>query len=365
MAFVDLLAAICIFVNCAKGISALQLSRDLDCQYKTAFVLAHKLREAMAKGNDGVTLDGTVEIDGAYFGGHVRPENRKEDRKDRRLAANRDADRRVVVVLRQRSGRTLPFVVKREAEGAAIVRERVALGSELHADEGPHWDELEALYHAHRINHSEAFSWDGACTNQAESYFSRLRRAVDGQHHHVSQPVPLSVRERGRVARGSPPGGQRRAARGRAGVGAGLAGQPGLEGVLAAGGLARLVLTCQVWPSGQLLAQCLKSPLSHTGHRRPSSETTNGCPSALCHHSPVRARSRPSIGVHPCPEGTSPNRGAAVGAGQSLTLVEAGYVFLRPGPRYVPGFGAFQNVPHIPQRLHLYLPAQLQRKTPR
>jgi len=69
MAFVDLLAAICIFANCAKGISALQLSRDLDCQYKTAFVLAHKLREAMARGNDDVTLDGEVEIDGAHFGG--------------------------------------------------------------------------------------------------------------------------------------------------------------------------------------------------------------------------------------------------------------------------------------------------------
>ena len=183
MAFVDLLAAICIWVNCAKGISALQLSRDLDCQYKTAFVLAHKLREAMAKGNDAVNLDGTVEIDGAHFGGHVRPENRKEDRKDRRLAANRDADRRVVVVLRQRQGRTLPFVVRREADGVAIVRQRVALGAELHADEGPHWDTLEATYRAHRINHSEAYSWDGACTNQAESYFSRLRRAVAGQQY--------------------------------------------------------------------------------------------------------------------------------------------------------------------------------------
>jgi hypothetical protein len=140
----------------------------------------------MAKGNDGVRLGGTVEVDGAYFGGHVRPENRKEDRKDRRKAENRDPDRRVVVVLRQRKGRTLSFVVMREAEGAEIVRERVALGSDLHADEGPHWDELEAFYTAHRINHSEAHSWDGACTNQAESYFARLRRAVDGQHHHIS-----------------------------------------------------------------------------------------------------------------------------------------------------------------------------------
>src|SRR3954462_15179098 len=43
----DYLLAIAIFVNGAKGHSALQLSRDLDCQYKTAFVLAHKLPEAI------------------------------------------------------------------------------------------------------------------------------------------------------------------------------------------------------------------------------------------------------------------------------------------------------------------------------
>ena len=47
MAFTDLLAALCILANAAKGVSALQLARDLDCQHKTAFVLAHKLREAM------------------------------------------------------------------------------------------------------------------------------------------------------------------------------------------------------------------------------------------------------------------------------------------------------------------------------
>ena len=60
-------------MNGAKGHSALQLSRDLDVQYKTAFVLSHKLREAMASEHAGVTLSGTVEIDGAYFGGYVRP----------------------------------------------------------------------------------------------------------------------------------------------------------------------------------------------------------------------------------------------------------------------------------------------------
>ena len=106
MAFVDLLAAIAIFVNGAKGVSALQLSRDLDCQYKTAFVLTHKLREAMSRELAGLELNGVVEIDGAYFGGHVRPENRKEDRKDRRLKAHRSDKRQCIVVMR---GARRPF----------------------------------------------------------------------------------------------------------------------------------------------------------------------------------------------------------------------------------------------------------------
>jgi len=103
MDFVDLLAAICIIVNGAKGVSMIQLSRDLDCQYKTAFVLAHKLREAMAEEiQTGEVLTDHVEIDGACFGGHIRPANAKVDRVDRRLKENQTGKRRVVVTLRRR-----------------------------------------------------------------------------------------------------------------------------------------------------------------------------------------------------------------------------------------------------------------------
>ena len=115
----DYLLAIAIFVNGAKGHSALQLSRDLDCQYKTAFVMAHKIREALASEANGATVSGEVEIDGAYFGGHVRPANRKDDRSDRRLAENQTGKRRVVVIMRERDGRTLPFVFK--SEDASVV----------------------------------------------------------------------------------------------------------------------------------------------------------------------------------------------------------------------------------------------------
>jgi len=185
LSFVDLLGAICLFVNASKGLSAVQLSRDLDVQHKTAFVLMHKLREALAAETRDAQLGGKVEVDGAAFGGHVRPANRREDRVDRRLLKHRSARRRVVVALRQRGGRTLTRTFLREAEGVGFARERIAPGSTLSVDEVAHWDLLEPLFDVSRINHSEAYSCDGVHTNMAESFFSRLRRMIAGQHHKV------------------------------------------------------------------------------------------------------------------------------------------------------------------------------------
>src|ERR1700736_2062787 len=85
------LAAIAIFCNEVKGKSMLALSRDLGVTYKAAFVLAHKLREAMAGELKGRTVGGegkTAEVDTGYFGGYVKPANLKENRKDRRFLHN-------------------------------------------------------------------------------------------------------------------------------------------------------------------------------------------------------------------------------------------------------------------------------------
>jgi transposase-like protein len=186
MSFTDLLAAICIFANAVKGVSALQLSRDIGCNPKSAFVLAHKIREAMASEMAGKKLSGEVEVDGAYFLGSVRPANLKQNRIDRRLVQNQSGKRRVVVAFRQREGRTLAFVTTSEAHGVLIVKRAVEKDTYLVADEAAHWDALHASYLTDRINHSEAYSLNGVSTNQVESYFARLRRMVDGQHHQVS-----------------------------------------------------------------------------------------------------------------------------------------------------------------------------------
>ena len=180
------LLAIAIFVNGAKGHSALQLSRDLDVQYKTAFVLSHKLREAMATETADATLQGTVEVDGAYFGGHVKPANWKANRVDRRKAQNQTGKRRVVVVMRERGGIAVTTVVKSEGQAVQAIAARVHPGATIHADEARGWDVLHDRFLTKRINHEECYSDGDACTNQAESFFSRLRRADIGTHHHIS-----------------------------------------------------------------------------------------------------------------------------------------------------------------------------------
>ena len=192
LSFTDLLAAIVIFVNGAKGVSALQVSRDLDVQYKTAFVLSHKLREAMAAEDKGQVLEGEVELDGAYFGGHIRPANLKENRLDRRLAINQTGKRQVVVVGRERGGESLTVVAKSEAKGGEIVTASIHHMATVHADEASHWDGLHAKFDTRRINHSIRYSDGVACTNQAESFFSRLRRMEVGTHHHIAGPYLAS-----------------------------------------------------------------------------------------------------------------------------------------------------------------------------
>jgi transposase-like protein len=183
------LTAIVIFCNEVKGKSALALSRDLDVQYKTAFVLAHKMREAMASEIKGAKLGGigkTAEVDGAYFGGYVKPANHVENRVDRRLAMNQTGKRKVVVVIRERDGRTVPAVFKSEAASVAFIKDRVEKGTTIQADDATSWNRLEGRFPMKRIDHQLAYSADGACTNGAEEFFSRLRRGEIGHHHHIA-----------------------------------------------------------------------------------------------------------------------------------------------------------------------------------
>jgi transposase-like protein len=183
------LAAIAIFCNEVKGKSMLAMSRDLGLSYKTAFVLCHKMREAMAQEMKGRIIGDDcpeASVDGGYFGGYVKPANLREDRKDRRMWKNQSGKRQCVVIVREHGGQSLPAVFKTEGAALSWIKARVQAGTVLHADEAPSWNDLHSKFEMRRINHEQAYSFDGACTNWAESYFSRLRRAEQGHHHHIA-----------------------------------------------------------------------------------------------------------------------------------------------------------------------------------
>ena len=183
------LAAIAIFCNEVKGKSALALSRDLNVSYKCAFVLAHKLREAMADGNE-----------------RPRARRRRQGcgsgrRLFRRLSQAGQSCREPC---RSPLGRTKLASARPSSSSASetatpyrrcsaqkarrfhFINSRIAKGTIVNADESASWDALHAHYEMKRINHQEAYSIDGACTNMAEEYFSRLRRAEAGHHHHIA-----------------------------------------------------------------------------------------------------------------------------------------------------------------------------------
>lgn len=197
----DYLAAVALFANGAKGLAALNLARDLDGQHKAAFVLLHKVREAVEEVMDASPVSGDVHTDGAYFGGHVRPANKKEDRVDRRLAENQNPDKRCVLVMRenyteeeQKQGfkgakRTIARVITKETPAALskVAPLYIVPGSKVSADESDAYDALHAKYDMRRVNHSVEYrAADGTTNNMAESYFNRLRRMQVGQYHRFS-----------------------------------------------------------------------------------------------------------------------------------------------------------------------------------
>lgn len=80
------------------------------------------------------------------------------------------------------------FVFRSEAASVSMTGAKVAAGSTIYADEAALWDRLHDRFLTKRINHQEAYSTAEACTNGAESFFSRIRRAEIGIHHHIAGP---------------------------------------------------------------------------------------------------------------------------------------------------------------------------------
>ncbi|MFC3071205.1 IS1595 family transposase [Phenylobacterium soli] len=188
LSFNKILCGIAIFSQSPAGTSAVHLSHVLQVNYRTAWRMAHMLREFIAT-RDIPKLSGSVEIDGAEFGGHIRPRNIRADAKDHRKYPYRSPKRKkVLVVAAERGGRVRTTVVKRESDAKPFILEHVDRSATVYTDSMPGWNDLHAFFDVKTVNHSKEYVSQEANTNQAESFFSEMRRSQIGVYHKVAGP---------------------------------------------------------------------------------------------------------------------------------------------------------------------------------
>ena len=218
--YARLLMAIFAFVVNQKGVAALALRRIIGGQYRTSYTLLHKIREALMLTASAEPMSGVVEVDGGHFAGKRRKGRKlKEDRgpaelpKKYRKPQQRDKvsnaafphhpNRRIVLVLREMcqdgegvgAARTKVAIIRSEntADIEALVKLHVAKLTTIRSDELTAYGNLKLLGYAHQtVNHSVEFSTDdGVNQNQAESFFSRMRRAFIGVYHKITPSYML------------------------------------------------------------------------------------------------------------------------------------------------------------------------------
>jgi transposase-like protein len=179
-----------------KGVSAHQLHRMLGITYKSAWFMAHRIREAMRPAKHEGPLGGEgkiVEADETYHGKIEKPRPRSRGRVPTPTKSGKSgpADKRAIVALVERGGRVRTFHV-----GAAdkftvqkIVTENIARESRLHTDESRLYFGADTLFASHEtVKHSaKEYVRGDVHTNSAEGYFSIFKRGMRGIYQHCRE----------------------------------------------------------------------------------------------------------------------------------------------------------------------------------
>lgn len=186
-----------IFEMCASknGVAAREIERKYGVCPRTAWFMMHRIREAMKADPLVQSMRGTIVADETWIGGN--PKNRHaSQRKPVRIGpdhGNLNTDKvSVLSLINATTGEARSAVVP-DVTGLTLrkaIAEQVDMaGSRLYTDGGPGYRQFSADFISHEwVDHSAGEYVRGkVSTNQAENFFSQLKRSIDGTHHHVSR----------------------------------------------------------------------------------------------------------------------------------------------------------------------------------
>ena len=177
------LYAMYLVVTARKGISSLQLSKELSVRQSTAWFMLGRLREA-CKDEKG-TLKGIVEVDETYIGGKERSKHSSKKRKAGRGAVGKTP----VVGARERGGKVTAKSVQ-ATDGRSLtefVTSNTEPGATVYTDDARAYNALHKQYQHESVKHSAGEYVRGDIhTNSIESVWAVLKRSIHGTWHHVS-----------------------------------------------------------------------------------------------------------------------------------------------------------------------------------